>query len=51
MKNEIIRLANRLCELLELCDDEAFVDMVCCALSCNSPIDSEEYDDSLEAEP
>lgn len=45
MKREIIRLANHLCELLELCDDEEFVDMVCCAVSSNSRIDE---DDELE---
>lgn len=33
MKVEIARLANRLCELLNLCDDADFVDMVCSAVS------------------
>lgn len=46
MKIEIIRLANRLCELLEMCDDEEFVDMVCCAVSSNSYISVDEYDEA-----
>lgn len=45
MKIEIARLANRLCELLELCDDADFVDMVCSAVACNYPIDIEEIED------
>lgn len=45
MKREIARLANRLCELLELCDDEDFIDMVCCAVSCNDPINLDEIED------
>lgn len=48
MKNEIIRLANHLCELLEQYDDEEFVDMVCCSVSSNSYIDPEEYVDDEE---
>lgn len=44
MKREIARLANKLCELLELCDDEVFVDMVCSAVSCNDPIDLDEIE-------
>lgn len=48
MKSEIIRLANRLCELLDLCDDEEFVEMVCCSVSSNSYIDPEEYGDDDE---
>lgn len=45
MKHEIIRLANQLCELLELCNDEEFVDMICCSVASNSYIDVEEYED------
>lgn len=48
MKSEIIRLVNRLCELLEQCDDEEFVDMVCCAVSSNSPIDEDNGMDETE---
>lgn len=48
MKSEIIRLANRLCELLEMCDDEEFVDMVCCAVSNNSYICADEYEDETD---
>lgn len=45
MKREIARLANRLCELLGLCDDENFVDMVCSAVACNDPIDIDEIEE------
>ena len=45
MKSEIVRLANRLCELLELCNDEEFVDMVCSSICSNSRIDIDEYED------
>lgn len=45
MKNEIIQLANRLCELLEQCDDEEFVDMVCCSVASNSRIEDSEHDE------
>lgn len=45
MKREIARLANRLCELLELCDDENFVDIVRCTVSCNDPIDLDKIED------
>ena len=45
VKSEIIRLANQLCGLLEQCDDEEFVDMVCCAVSSNSYIDDAEHED------
>ena len=45
MKSEIIRLANRLCEPLDLCNDEEFVEMVCCSVCNNSYIDPEEYED------
>lgn len=48
MKSEIIRLANRLCELLDQCNDEEFVDMVCCAVSSNSPIDEDDYTEETE---
>lgn len=51
MKVEIARLANRLCELLELCDDSDFVDMVCSAVACNAPIDIEEIGEDEEAQP
>lgn len=44
MKREIIRLANQLCELLEQCNDEEFVDMVCCAVSSNSYIDEDDLE-------
>lgn len=44
MKREIIRLANRLCDLLEMCDDEEFVDMVCSSVCSNSRIDEDEYE-------
>lgn len=46
MKSEIIRLANRLCELLGMCNDEEFVDMVCCSIYSNSYIDIDEYGDN-----
>ena len=42
MKSEIIRLANRLCDLLEMCDDEEFVDMVCSSVCSNSRIEEDE---------
>ena len=45
MKREIARLANRLCELLELCDDADFIDMVCSAVACNDLIDIDEIKD------
>lgn len=45
MKSEIIRLANRLCELLEMCEDEEFVGMVCNSVCSNSRIDAGEYED------
>ena len=51
MKIEIVRLANRLCELLELCDDADFVDMVCSAIACNNPIDIEKMKTIKEAQP
>ena len=49
MKHEIVRLANRLCELLDLCDDADFIDMVCSAVACNDPIDIEEIGEDEEA--
>ena len=51
MKREIARLANRLCELLDLCDDEDFVDRVCSAVCCNDPIDIEEIQDDEGDQP
>lgn len=51
MKAEIARLANRLCELLDLCEDADFVDMVCSAIACNDPIDIEEIEEDEEAQP
>lgn len=45
MKVEIARLANRLCELLNPCDDADFVDMVCSAVACNDPIDIDEIEE------
>lgn len=45
MKVEIARLANRLCELLDICDDADFVDMVCSAVACNELIDINEIKD------
>lgn len=51
MKVEIARLANRLCELLNLCDDADFVDMVCSAVACNNPIDAKEIEEDEEAHP
>ena len=50
MKIEIARLANRLCELLELCDDADFVDKVCSAVACNDPIDVDEIEEE-EVQP
>ena len=44
MKIEIARLANRLCELLDLCNDADFVDMVCSAVAYNDPIDIDEIE-------
>nr|DAG30822.1 MAG TPA: hypothetical protein [Caudoviricetes sp.] len=51
MKVEIVRLANRLCELLDLCNDADFVDMVCSAVACNDPIDIDEIKEDEEAQP
>lgn len=51
VKREIARLANRLCELLDLCDDEDFVDRVCSAVCCNDPIDIEEIQDDEGDQP
>lgn len=51
MKVEIVRLANRLCELLDLCNDADFVDMVCSAVVYNNPIDVEEIEEDEEAQP
>lgn len=45
MKREIARLANRLCELLDLCNDADFVDMVCSAVACNDQIDIDEIEE------
>ena len=45
MKYEIAKMANRLCELLDLCNDANFVDMVCNAVACNDPIDLDEIED------
>lgn len=45
MKYKIARLANKLCELLDLCNDADFVDMVCSAVACNDPIDLNEIED------
>ena len=45
MKYKIAKMANRLCELLEFCDDADFVDMVCNAVACNDPIDLDEIED------
>lgn len=45
MKYEIAKMANRLCELLEFCDDADFVDMICNAVVCNDPIDLDEIED------
>ena len=45
MKYEIAKMANRLCELLDLCDDAEFVDMVCSAVACNDPIDLDKIED------
>ena len=45
MKYEITKMANRLCELLEFCDDADFVDMVCSAVACNDPIDLDEIEE------
>ena len=42
MKSEIIRIANRLCELLEMCEDEEFVNMVCNSVCSNSRIEEDE---------
>lgn len=50
VKREIVRLANRLCELLDLCDDGDFVDRVCSAVCCNDPIEIEEIQDDEEAQ-
>ena len=50
MKVEIARLANRLCELLDLCDDADFIDMVCSAVACNDPIDVDEIEEE-EVQP
>lgn len=44
MKYEIAKMANRLCELLDLCDDAEFVDMVCSTVTCNDPIDLDEIE-------
>lgn len=48
MKSEIIRIANRLCELLEMCDDEEFIDMVCSSVFSNSYICIDEYDEETD---
>ena len=45
MKIEIARLANRLCELLDFCDDPDFVDMICGAVAGNDLIDIDEIED------
>ena len=45
MKYEIAKMANRLCELLDLYNDTDFVDMVCSAVACNDPIDLDEIED------
>lgn len=45
MKANIMRVANRLCEMLELCGDEDFVDKVLTNVACNECFD----DDDIEA--
>lgn len=49
MKNLIVKTANRLCELLSLCDDDSFVDEVIMRVSCNDPFD-EDYIGRAEEE-
>lgn len=48
MKYEIAKLANKLCELLEFCDDSDFVDMVCASVASNDRIDLDEIEDDEE---
>lgn len=44
MKYEIVKLVNKLCELLEFCDDSDFVDMVCASVASNDRIDLDEIE-------
>ena len=41
MKTEIMKLTNRLIELLEYCDEEEFVDEVCANINYATPFDEE----------
>lgn len=45
MKYEIARLANKLCELLEFCEDSDFVDMICTSVATNDRIDLDEIEE------
>jgi hypothetical protein len=45
MKSQIMRTANKLCELLERCGDENFVDEVIFRVSCNDPFDEEQIEE------
>lgn len=45
MKYEIARLANKLCELLDICDDPDFVDIICTSVATNDRIDLDEIEE------
>ena len=42
MKLTMMMLANKLCSLLELCEDWDFVDRVVNAVACNTPFSEDE---------
>lgn len=48
MKYEIAKLANKLCELLEFCDDADFVDKVCASVASNDRIDLDEIEENKD---
>lgn len=50
MKAEIMRTANALCEMLESCGDEDFVDKVLGCVVCNERFEDEEIDAAADEE-